>query len=173
MDIQKYHGPTDGPTDGPTEGPTYELTDRLTWVGARDTCVSKKQMMLLCLLFCFTWMLFQGPMACVWPSVSRCTLLNLLQGRPTNSHEGEWYGHMIKLQSVVLDIPWAFLGLLWAWPLHAIKPPPKEADQVPWEEKSTQGGVFQPLQYSRSQNPLNRKFKEHKMNGGHYLWDIW
>ena len=28
-------------TDQPTDGPTNQPTNQLTWVGARDTCVSK------------------------------------------------------------------------------------------------------------------------------------
>ena len=35
LEIRKCDGPTNGPTNGPT--------DLLTWVGARDTCVSKNR----------------------------------------------------------------------------------------------------------------------------------
>ena len=37
----KFESVTDQPTDGPTNQPTNQPTNHLTWVGARDTYVSK------------------------------------------------------------------------------------------------------------------------------------
>ena len=33
--------------DQPTDGPTDQPTNLLTWVGARDTCVSKKKIFIM------------------------------------------------------------------------------------------------------------------------------